>query len=204
MEDGGGQPMAEPKLHQQVGEVEEREKRDHKAPRWDGERRGQQRCWGHGGGVGWGTGPGRRNGGEKRRGGHGAGRGARERGRKRGVGARKLGCQVGLITSERRKNVGLGRNVLARRAGGNATVTGGAWRGNRGRSQDGCKGWTMVQRGKSKGWRTQRRRPGFNVVIGQGPEGLEGIFKKYKKLSQGPLRKKNCMAKKSCPPELYG
>ena len=44
VEDGGGQPMAEPKLHQQVGEVEEREKRDHKAPRWDGERRGQQCC----------------------------------------------------------------------------------------------------------------------------------------------------------------
>ena len=36
----------------------------------------------------------------------GARRGARERGRKRGVAASKLGCQVGLMTTDQRKNVG--------------------------------------------------------------------------------------------------
>ena len=38
-----------------------------------------------------------------RRGGNGAGEGARGRGRGRGVGVWELGCQVGLVTGDRRE-----------------------------------------------------------------------------------------------------
>ena len=76
---------------------------------------------------------------EMRRGGNGARKGARERGREWGVGAWELGCRVGLVTSDQRENVGPGRNVFAQE-GGDAKVTAGCLEGEPGRSQDGGKG----------------------------------------------------------------
>ena len=117
--------MAEPKLHQRVDEVEEKEKRDHKAPRWDREKRGQQHCWGHGGGVGWGGRTGRE---ERRRNAQG-----RKWGKEGGQGeGQRVGCRgmgVGMPGGPRndriKRECGTWADCTCQEGGENAKVTGG-------------------------------------------------------------------------------